>query len=74
MGRLFILPKRRLGTTLGGGGGWVGMKVIVVGGTQSGVGKTSIAVGLMAALRCVHLAILKTDLVYPRNLFFLPSV
>ena len=25
---------------------------IVVGGTTSGVGKTSIAVGLMAALRC----------------------
>lgn len=27
------------------------MKVIVVGGTQSGVGKTSVAVGLMAAYR-----------------------
>jgi Mrp family chromosome partitioning ATPase len=31
--------------------GRTAMKTIVVGGTQSGVGKTSIAVGLMAAYR-----------------------
>ena len=28
------------------------MKVVVIAGTHSGVGKTSLAVGLMAALRC----------------------
>lgn len=28
--------------------------VVVVAGTSSGVGKTTLAVGLMAALRCGH--------------------
>jgi dethiobiotin synthetase len=33
------------------------MKVIVVAGTHSGVGKTSLATGLMHALRCAATAV-----------------